>query len=232
MGSVVAACCAFLGKLLADEFKAWFPWIAERILQCAVRGLPENQRVRYSEEWRSHLNETPGEIGKSVCALGFLRAGWKMSRILSEEASQFPEEPESAKPGRLQSLHIVFGTPVPKNDVQNKEIASMAIEATNSIRAYGKGVEGSLDVFWENNLEPTAPPLVRIHFLRYTNFRSGAQQANRILGFSNLELYLTEIGLTSEDAKHWVKRLVENRSVSIPNVMLPEPHVAAYEPHP
>ena len=212
MGSIVAAFCTFLAKLFADEFKEWLPWITERIVQRAVRSLPENQRERFCEEWHSHLSQVPGELTKLWVAFGFIRAGWKMSKILSGRASHLPEEPESAKPGPLHSLHIVFGTPVPKDDVPT--------------------VEGSLDVFWENNLEPTSPPLLRIHFLRYIGFRGGAQQASRIVGFSNLEAYLTKIGLTSEDAKQWVRRLSEHKSVSIPNVMLPEPYLAAYEPQP
>ncbi|MDP9339302.1 MAG: hypothetical protein M3P45_10585 [Acidobacteriota bacterium] len=125
MGTIVAA---LIAKLFNDEFKAWFPWFTERIVRCAVRSLPENQRKRDSEEWRRYLNEIPGEIGKLVSALGFCWAGWQMFRILSGQASQLPEEPKpSAEPGRLHSLHIVFGTPVPKDDVQNNELPSTRI---------------------------------------------------------------------------------------------------------
>ena len=126
MGTIVAA---LIVKLFGDEFKAWFPWMTERIVRCAVRSLPENQRKRYSEEWRSYLNEIPGEIGKLVSALGFCWAGWKMSRTLSRQASQLPEEPKPAQPGPLHSLHIVFGTPVPKDDVQNNELPSTRISS-------------------------------------------------------------------------------------------------------
>ncbi len=42
-------------------------------------------------------------------------------------------------------------------------------------------VEGSLDIFWENYLEPTASPNYRIHFLKYIDFRNGAQPRIQLL---------------------------------------------------
>jgi hypothetical protein len=77
-----------LARIFAEEFKAWMPWIAERFVRKAVAGLPEDQRERFGEEWRSHLNEIPGEIGKLVVALGFVFAAWKMSSILKIEHSR------------------------------------------------------------------------------------------------------------------------------------------------
>ncbi len=70
---------SFLGKLFADEFRAWLPWIQERAIQTAVRRLRPDQRERYNEEWRSHLNEVPGEIAKTLVAIGFVRAAKEMS---------------------------------------------------------------------------------------------------------------------------------------------------------
>lgn len=117
MGPIVAALLAvflaFLTKLFADEFRAWLPLVTEQMTRAAVRTLPADQRERYREEWRSHLNEIPGEIGKLVATLGFFWAGWKMSGILIGGASQ-PEEPKSEKPGVAVSLKIDFGTPVPQ----------------------------------------------------------------------------------------------------------------------
>jgi lipopolysaccharide/colanic/teichoic acid biosynthesis glycosyltransferase len=77
-----------LARVFADEFKAWMPWVAERFVRKAVAGLPEDQRERFGEEWRSHLNEIPGEIGKLVVAFGFIFAAWKMSSILKIEHSR------------------------------------------------------------------------------------------------------------------------------------------------
>ena len=62
------------GKLFADEIKAWLPSIAGRITRIAVHRLREEQRQRYDEEWRSHLDEVPGAFAKVWVACGFLAA--------------------------------------------------------------------------------------------------------------------------------------------------------------
>ena len=67
-----------LGKLCADEIRAWLPWIALRITRIAVWTLPEDQRERYDEEWRGYLNETAGVLSKLVVACGFLCAAVKL----------------------------------------------------------------------------------------------------------------------------------------------------------
>jgi Bacterial sugar transferase len=77
-----------LGEVLSDECKAWLPWIAERLIRRAVNSLPQNQRVRYNEEWRSHVDEVPGAIGKVLVASSLLRAGWRMSRIVGKPNEQ------------------------------------------------------------------------------------------------------------------------------------------------
>jgi hypothetical protein len=73
-----------LGRVLSDECKAWLPWIAERLIRRAVNSLPQNQRERYNEEWRSHVDEVPGAIGKVLVASSLLRAGWRISRIVGK----------------------------------------------------------------------------------------------------------------------------------------------------
>jgi hypothetical protein len=67
-------CLDCLGKVCFDEFKAWLPRLTERILRIAVSLLPTDQQARYNEEWRSDLNEIPGELGRLVWALGLIRA--------------------------------------------------------------------------------------------------------------------------------------------------------------
>jgi len=85
IGAILAAIAGILvtafSKQLADEFKAWMPRLVAAVIQCAVRRLREDQRDRYAEEWRSHIDETPGEIGKLIVGLGLLLAAWKLSRI-------------------------------------------------------------------------------------------------------------------------------------------------------
>jgi hypothetical protein len=68
-----------LSRLLTDEFKAWIPWIIQRVIRRAIVRLPPAQRERFEEEWQSHVNEVPGEIGKLTAALGFLKAARKMT---------------------------------------------------------------------------------------------------------------------------------------------------------
>jgi hypothetical protein len=127
IAAIVAMLHGIFSSLVADEFKAWLPWITERVIRRAVRSLPAEQQQRYSEEWGSHLDQVPGAFAKLCVAFDLLWAGWKMSRISTGQASQLPEKLKSAKPGRIASLHIVFGTPVPRDDV-----TSLAILGANA----------------------------------------------------------------------------------------------------
>lgn len=79
MGYIIAVLFNCLGKLFADEFKAWLPWITERVVRGAVSILPTDQQVRYGEEWRSDLNEIPGELSRFFWALDLIRAAYKVS---------------------------------------------------------------------------------------------------------------------------------------------------------
>jgi lipopolysaccharide/colanic/teichoic acid biosynthesis glycosyltransferase len=81
MGLIVSMLAAILTvfgavvvKLLADEFKAWAPSLSSTLLEMAVRGLPAELRERFSEEWRGHLSDVPGDISKIVVACGFVLA--------------------------------------------------------------------------------------------------------------------------------------------------------------
>lgn len=72
---------AAVSRLMADEFKAWVPWIIQHLIDWAVSTLPEDKRERFAEEWSSHVNEIPGDVGKLTVALGFLVAASKMAGI-------------------------------------------------------------------------------------------------------------------------------------------------------
>jgi hypothetical protein len=74
---------AAVSRVLSDEFKSWNPWIVERLIRLAERKLPEEYRVRLSEEWRSHIAEIPGDMGKLIAACGFLRASRKVRGAIS-----------------------------------------------------------------------------------------------------------------------------------------------------
>jgi len=74
LGIVAAAA----SRLLADEFKAWIPWTVDRLIRRAVGRLPADRRERLNEEWRSHVNDVPGEVGKLAVALGTLLAAGRV----------------------------------------------------------------------------------------------------------------------------------------------------------
>jgi DNA-binding NtrC family response regulator len=82
IGTVAVGVLALLGacgsRLLADEFKAWVPSVVDRIISFAVRRAPQHLRERLAEEWRGHVNDTPGDLGKLVVASGFIWASGKL----------------------------------------------------------------------------------------------------------------------------------------------------------
>lgn len=71
---------AVLSRQLSDEFKAWTPWIVDRIVRFAVSRAPPDLRKRLDEEWRSHLAEIPGDLGKLLVAVGFVCASFELER--------------------------------------------------------------------------------------------------------------------------------------------------------
>lgn len=73
---------AVMIRLFGDELKAWMPWFTKRLLCIAIERLPEGQRERFAEEWASHINEVPGEIGKVINAVGCVSAAQKMASML------------------------------------------------------------------------------------------------------------------------------------------------------
>jgi hypothetical protein len=85
MAVLIAVAIYLLGILskaissqLTNEFKAWCPLLVRHILGRAIARLPKRQQSRFSEEWTSHCNEVPGEIGKIFFALGCLMAAYRM----------------------------------------------------------------------------------------------------------------------------------------------------------
>jgi hypothetical protein len=77
--AVLGIIAAAVSRQLADEFKAWTPWVTKLLIRRAVRKLPDEQKDRYEEEWLSHVNEIPGEVGKLVAAFGLFPATRRMS---------------------------------------------------------------------------------------------------------------------------------------------------------
>ena len=80
LGGLATVFIAVISRLLADDIKAWLPKLTDRYIEQAVKGLPEQERERFAEEWRSYVNDTPGDISKLVVAFGFLHASSRMAR--------------------------------------------------------------------------------------------------------------------------------------------------------
>jgi lipopolysaccharide/colanic/teichoic acid biosynthesis glycosyltransferase len=87
---LVGVLAAALSQQLTDEFKAWIPWVVKHLVRRAVARLPEDQKDRFTEEWQSHVNEVPGQIGKIYVALGFLSAARQMASIHNSWYVQHP----------------------------------------------------------------------------------------------------------------------------------------------
>jgi lipopolysaccharide/colanic/teichoic acid biosynthesis glycosyltransferase len=77
---------AALSRQLTDEIKAWTPWLIERLIRAAVAKLPESERDRLREEWHSDIQDTPGETGKLVVAVGFVIAAQRISRAIQKDS--------------------------------------------------------------------------------------------------------------------------------------------------
>ena len=86
MGLIAAIAIFFCGllvsvlsPLLADDVKELVPWLTNRLITNALRNLPLDFRHRYGEEWRSHLNEIPGQIGKFLFAINLVVCSKRIS---------------------------------------------------------------------------------------------------------------------------------------------------------
>jgi hypothetical protein len=69
-------------RLLGEELREWIRWLTERVILRAVSKLPAEQQ-RFDEEWRSHLDDVPGDVGRLITSLGFLLAARRMKPLLA-----------------------------------------------------------------------------------------------------------------------------------------------------
>ena len=83
----VAILVSVTSRLLAEDVKAWRPKLTDWLISRAVLRLPADQRERLNEEWRSHVNETPGGLTKVWCAIGYSRAARTVSELVLPKAS-------------------------------------------------------------------------------------------------------------------------------------------------
>jgi hypothetical protein len=91
LGGIV---CAVVARVVANELKAWSPWITQKLIKIAVSQLATLQQERFTEEWLSHINETPGDLTKIGVALGFLMAARNMNATTQNELRKRVYKPE------------------------------------------------------------------------------------------------------------------------------------------
>jgi len=92
--SVVAAVCA---RILADELKAWRPWLTGKLIAFAARWVPDDQRDRYEEEWSAYVEETPGGVGRVFAALGLLWAATQIGFVSWKHRQKGADATEGGK---------------------------------------------------------------------------------------------------------------------------------------
>jgi hypothetical protein len=77
---------AVLNRLSGGALDVWIPWFTQRLLDLAIKRLPEDQRERFAEEWASHINDMPGDVGKIAFASGCVSAAHEMASLLNNSA--------------------------------------------------------------------------------------------------------------------------------------------------
>jgi len=81
LGVVGAVLFSITARIVGDDVKEWLPWIIRRLVEHAVRRLPEEERDRFEEEWWAHINELPGNLPKVYAAWGCLSASKSINQI-------------------------------------------------------------------------------------------------------------------------------------------------------
>lgn len=105
-GLVGAIIIAVAGRLLSDDVKEWLPWITRHLIERAVSRLPETEREKRREEWKSDVNEWPGSLAKVYRAWGYLSAAKAIHRIAVSGAT-----PQFANVA-LAATFLVFLSPL------------------------------------------------------------------------------------------------------------------------
>jgi hypothetical protein len=69
------------GNLVAAEFGAWCPHLAEKLIAYTAKRLPASLQERMLEEWSALLNDTRGDLSKLAVAVSLY---WKRSKIADQ----------------------------------------------------------------------------------------------------------------------------------------------------
>lgn len=88
VGVVGAILISVTARIISEDIKEWLPWITHCLIERAVDRLPESERQRLEEEWRSHVNELPGSLTKIYTAYGYLSASRSINEIVRTAVNQ------------------------------------------------------------------------------------------------------------------------------------------------
>jgi regulatory LuxR family protein len=77
------------GNLLAAEFGAWCPHLADKLIAYTAKRLPASLQERMLEEWSALLDDTHGDLSKLLVAVSLY---WKRSKIADQcqDTAKFP----------------------------------------------------------------------------------------------------------------------------------------------
>lgn len=123
---------------------------------------------------------------------------------------------------------VILETPVREADIQSEiEQARNALppQSTN-VRDM---VEGSLDILWANHTDRHATPQYVLHFLRYRDFKDGAQPSKLIAGTGALTAYLRDLNLSDAKIKLILNYVDAEKSFDIPNLLMPKLQALSYK---
>jgi lipopolysaccharide/colanic/teichoic acid biosynthesis glycosyltransferase len=80
-----------IGKIAADEAKAWLPRLSRFLVDRAIRRLPDDYRARYTEEWESDILELPGELSRVIYSAGLVKAASNIRKVSRGQSISYTE---------------------------------------------------------------------------------------------------------------------------------------------
>jgi len=137
MALMTSLLSSLLSRVIGEEISAWVPKACGALLRYSVRRLPESQRMRFSEEWQSHVNEVPGTIGKLCAAADFSRAAVGMGLLErhKEAAKKWLHTAEHLKDSHSKVLAVINRV-LSIEGAATAESAKPHIEKLNLFRAH------------------------------------------------------------------------------------------------